>query len=1089
MDNGSDWMVAFSRALAVLAMGVGTLGATACVQTTDDGQAEALGSASEEITCTTFARGGPNGGVTDAPIATDSADPTQAGSNFGSALILQTGSLATNVKQSLVRFDTSSIPAGAIVTSATLTLLKQSSPGNGLVEVHRATAPWSESTVTWNSFGGAIDTTVEGVVNSAVSPNGQPVSVDVTTLAQAWVNGSLPNYGVALTQPGPGRTSFGASEAGNFGPRPKLVVCYAPPSCSDGVQNGLEGGVDCGGACPNACPTCGDGIQNQGESGVDCGGPCGPCATCNDAIQNQGETGVDCGGPCPACQATCSDGIQNQGETGVDCGGPCINCGSVAYTDWLVGTPYDPAYNGQITTPETGYHYRGNFNGYACWWHTKNQAWNTSTSTNLYHLAQTFGLDPNTGYQAWCYSFASTPTPPSGYGQYYDSPNDVGAWGWCGGNPFESGGFACFQIPLGPPSCNDGIQNQGETSADCGGPCPGPCPTCNDGIQNQGEGGVDCGNVCGNVCPTCSDSIQNQGEGGVDCGGPCGNVCPTCSDGIQNQHEVGVDCGAECGACPGWLYSDWLVGSPYQSGYAGQLTTQETGYHYRGEFNGYACWWHTKNQAWNTSSGTNLYHLAAQFGLDPNSGYQAWCYSFDSTPTPPSGYGQYYNSPNDVGAWGWCGGNAFESGGFACLQIPLGPPSCNDGIQNQGESSTDCGGPCPGPCPTCNDGIQNQGEGGVDCGPICGNTCPTCSDGVQNQNEIGVDCGGQCPACAGSGYADWLVGTPYDPAYNGQITTQETGYHYRGAFNGYACWWHTKNQAWNTSSSTNIYHLAAQFGLDPNTGYQAWCYSFASTPTPPSGYGQYYNSPNDVGAWGWCGGNPFESGGFACFQIPLGPPSCNDGIQNQGESSVDCGGPCAGPCPTCNDGIQNQGEGGIDCGSVCGSVCPTCNDGIQNQGEGGIDCGGPCANVCPSCNDGVQNQHEVGVDCGAECSACASGGYTDWLVGSPVNGGYAGQCTTQETGYHYRGSFNGYQCWWHTKNQAWNTSSSTNIYNLAVHFGLNPASGVQSWCYSFASSPTPPSGYGAYYDSPSDVGAWGWCGGNPFESGGFTCFQ
>ena len=48
-------------------------------------------------------------------------------------------------------------------------------------------------------------------------------------------------------------------------------------------------------------PSCSDGIQNQGETGVDCGGPCSPCPTCNDGIQNQGETGVDCGGPCGAC--------------------------------------------------------------------------------------------------------------------------------------------------------------------------------------------------------------------------------------------------------------------------------------------------------------------------------------------------------------------------------------------------------------------------------------------------------------------------------------------------------------------------------------------------------------------------------------------------------------------------------------------------------------------------------------------------------------------------------------------------------------------------------------------------------------------
>jgi hypothetical protein len=48
--------------------------------------------------------------------------------------------------------------------------------------------------------------------------------------------------------------------------------------------------------------TCSDGIQNQDEQGVDCGGPCGnPCVSCGDGIRNQGETAVDCGGPCDPC--------------------------------------------------------------------------------------------------------------------------------------------------------------------------------------------------------------------------------------------------------------------------------------------------------------------------------------------------------------------------------------------------------------------------------------------------------------------------------------------------------------------------------------------------------------------------------------------------------------------------------------------------------------------------------------------------------------------------------------------------------------------------------------------------------------------
>ncbi len=47
--------------------------------------------------------------------------------------------------------------------------------------------------------------------------------------------------------------------------------------------------------------TCSDGIQNQDETGIDCGGVCDPCPSCSDGILNQGESGVDCGGPCPDC--------------------------------------------------------------------------------------------------------------------------------------------------------------------------------------------------------------------------------------------------------------------------------------------------------------------------------------------------------------------------------------------------------------------------------------------------------------------------------------------------------------------------------------------------------------------------------------------------------------------------------------------------------------------------------------------------------------------------------------------------------------------------------------------------------------------
>ncbi len=112
---------------------------------------------------------------------------------------------------------------------------------------------------------------------------------------------------------------------------------------------------------------------------------------------------------------------------------------------------------------------------------------------------------------------------------------------------------------------------------------------------------------------------------------------------------------------------------------------------------------------------------------------------------------------------------------------------------------------------------------------------------------------------------------------------------------------------------------------------------------------------------------------------------------NQGETGVDCGGPCE-PCgpgegcakPTdceslscqegrcadasCADEIRNQGETGVDCGGPC-EPCPSCDDGLLNQGETGVDCGGPCE-PCPSCDDGIRNQEERLADCGGPCRPC-----------------------------------------------------------------------------------------------------------------------
>ncbi|MCA9706125.1 MAG: hypothetical protein KDK70_09780 [Myxococcales bacterium] len=117
--------------------------------------------------------------------------------------------------------------------------------------------------------------------------------------------------------------------------------------CSNGVQDGDETDVDCGGICGATCvpgqdcdssadclegvcefgqcsaPDCSDGVSNGSETDLDCGGSCG--ATCIP-----GETcsvGGDCvEGVCDMnlCSLpSCMDMVDNGTETDVDCGGAC----------------------------------------------------------------------------------------------------------------------------------------------------------------------------------------------------------------------------------------------------------------------------------------------------------------------------------------------------------------------------------------------------------------------------------------------------------------------------------------------------------------------------------------------------------------------------------------------------------------------------------------------------------------------------------------------------------------------------------------------------------------------------------------------
>jgi len=566
-------------------------------------------------------------------------------------------------------------------------------------------------------------------------------------------------------------------------------------------------------------------------------------------------------------------------------------------------------------------------------------------------------------------------------------------------------GDACDDI-----SCDDGIQNGDEEGIDCGGDfCP-PCETCNDGILNNGEEFVDCGgdfcapcpcvnaaqvdieNVCplifdpvcgcdgvtyGNdceaeffggvtswtqgACPTCEDGVQNGDEVGIDCGGALCSPCEACNDGILNNGEEFVDCGGDfCDPCP-------CVNDP-------QVDTE----------------------------------IICPAVVEPVCGCNQVTYVNECEAVNYGGVTSWTEGPCDT---------------------------CNDGMLNNGEEFVDCGGdfcdPCPcvndpqvdteiicpavvepvcgcnqvtyvneceavnyggvtswteGPCETCNDGILNNGEEFVDCGgdfcdpcpcvneaqvdtenvcplifdPVCGcdgvtygndceaefiggvtswtqGACPTCEDGIQNGDEVGIDCGG-------------ALCSPCEACNDGILNNGEEFVDCGGDF----C---------DPCPCVN----------DPQVDTEIICPAVVE---PVCGCNQvtYVNECEAVnygGVTSWTEG-PCET--------------CNDGILNNGEEFVDCGGDFCTPCPCVNAAqVDPENVCPLIFDPVCGCDGVTYGNDCEAEFIGGVTSW--TQGACPTCEDGIQNGDEEGIDCGgSEClpceeTPCSEFYFTDFEVG------------------------------------------------------------------------------------------------------------
>jgi len=178
-------------------------------------------------------------------------DSTLSGTNYGASGTLQiiTPLLLGSTQQSLISFDLSSIPAGSIVTSASVTFTASSAiavlPS---VDMYKMLSSWSESTSTWSNLGSGVSTdnseassTADASWGALLGLNGTATfsSASMASTVQSWINNPASNNGWLLTA-GITSVQFYSSEAATIAYRPQLSITYTaptPPSMDLDVNN------------------------------------------------------------------------------------------------------------------------------------------------------------------------------------------------------------------------------------------------------------------------------------------------------------------------------------------------------------------------------------------------------------------------------------------------------------------------------------------------------------------------------------------------------------------------------------------------------------------------------------------------------------------------------------------------------------------------------------------------------------------------------------------------------------------------------------------------------------------------------------
>jgi hypothetical protein len=345
--------------------------------------------------------------------------------------------------------------------------------------------------------------------------------------------------------------------------------------------------------------------------------------------------------------------------------------------------------------------------------------------------------------------------------------------------------------------CDDGLDNDLDGDIDCAdAECAGMAPCgpentpeyCGDGLDNDNDGDTDCADTdCASIGPCgpentdilCDDGIDNDNDSFVDCAdadcmgfGSCGaeNTEIFCIDGIDNDGDGLFDCAdADCAAT-----ADCQIGESCATAQAVTLPFNVTGTNISVDFLNNHNFTYSSGGCGTANGSEGVFAVTLTTGqrikIDETGGVDAVIrvLSTCTTTTPTCLLSSDYPETNLIFTAPADGTyyvilEAYSSSttsGYTFTITPLANTeiSCVDGIDNDGDSTTDCAdSDCAGvgSCGAentvayCADTIDNDGDGTIDCADTdctgvgsCGaeNTDIYCADSIDNDGDGLIDC-------------------------------------------------------------------------------------------------------------------------------------------------------------------------------------------------------------------------------------------------------------------------------------------------------------------------------------------------------------